>query len=86
MRSNYSGCLVFDLVAWTEERTRGFGDRNSMVALTVAFEFFAGHYAFGNSWERLIADYNVFRGRIWILVLLANFFAPLWAFLQKQSV
>jgi hypothetical protein len=56
------------------------------VALTVSFEFLAGHYAFGNSWERLIADYNVFRGRIWILVLLANLFAPLWAFLQKQPV
>ena len=56
------------------------------VALTVAFEFLAGHYVFGNSWERLIADYNVFRGRIWILVLLANLFAPLWAFLQKQPV
>ena len=54
------------------------------VALTVAFEFLAGHYVFGNSWERLIADYNVFRGRIWILVLLANLFAPLWAFFQKQ--
>ena len=56
------------------------------VALTVAFEFLAGHYAFGNSWETLIADYNVFRGRIWMLVLVVNLFAPLWAFLQKQSV
>ena len=56
------------------------------VALTVAFEFVAGHYVFGNSWERLIADYNVFRGRIWILVLLMNLFAPLWAFLEKHPV
>ena len=56
------------------------------VALSVAFEFLAGHYVFGNSWERLFADYNVFRGRIWIMVLVANLFAPLWAFLQKQPV
>ena len=56
------------------------------VALTVAFEFLAGHYVFGNSWERLIVDYNVFRGRIWILVLLMNLFAPLGTFLQKQPV
>jgi hypothetical protein len=34
----------------------------------------------------LIADYNVFRGRIWMLVLVVNLFAPLWAFLQKQPV
>ena len=32
------------------------------VALTVAFEFLAGHYVFGNSWEKLLADYNVLRG------------------------
>jgi hypothetical protein len=56
------------------------------VALTVAFEFLAGDYVFGNSWERLFADYNVFRGRIWILVLVANLVAPLWAFLQKRPV
>lgn len=56
------------------------------VALTVAFEFLAGHYVFGNSWERLLADYNMVRGRLWILVLLANLFAPLWAFLQKQPL
>ena len=56
------------------------------MAPTGGFEFLAGHYVFGNSWERLIADYNVFRGRIWILVLAANIFAPLSAFLQKQAV
>ena len=86
VRSNYSGCLLFNLVDWTQGQTRGFGGRNSVVALTVAFEFLAGHYVFGNSWERLIADYDVFRGRIWILVLLMNLLAPLWVFLQKQPV
>jgi hypothetical protein len=25
---------------------------------TLAFEFLAGHYLFGNSWEKLFADYN----------------------------
>ena len=86
-------CTAIILVAWFS--ISWLGPKNGRealvigivwVALTIAFEFLAGHYAFGNSWERLIADYNVFRGRIWILVLLANFFAPLWAFLQKQSV
>jgi hypothetical protein len=86
-------CAAIILVVWFSISWLGpKNGREALVigivwgALTVAFEFFAGHYAFGNSWERLIADYNVFRGRIWILVLLANFFAPLWAFLQKQSV
>jgi len=43
---------------------------------TILFEFAAGHYAFKNSWEKLLADYNIFKGRIWSLVLLATFLAP----------
>jgi hypothetical protein len=49
------------------------------VTLTVAFEFLAGHYVFGNSWQKLFGDYNVIQGRIWILVLVADFTAPIWA-------
>ena len=48
--------------------------------LTVSFEFLAGHYLFGNSWSRLLADYNVLRGRIWVLVPIVLFLAPRWAF------
>jgi peptidoglycan/LPS O-acetylase OafA/YrhL len=47
------------------------------LALTVAFEFVFGHYVAGHSWERLLADYNIFNGRIWIIVLITTFFAPL---------
>ena len=43
---------------------------------TLAFEFLAGHYLFGTPWERLLADYNVFRGRIWVLVLITTLLAP----------
>jgi hypothetical protein len=46
------------------------------LALTLAFEFLAGHYLFGNSWSRLLADYNVLRGRIWIVVLLTTVCSP----------
>jgi hypothetical protein len=46
------------------------------VALTLAFEFLGGHYLFGNAWSRLLEDYNVFRGRIWILVLITTALAP----------
>jgi len=43
---------------------------------TILFEFLAGHYVFKNPWEKLLADYNILKGRIWILVLLATFLAP----------
>jgi hypothetical protein len=45
-------------------------------ALTLAFEFLAGHYLFKTPWDRLLADYNLAAGRIWILVLLSTLFAP----------
>ncbi len=46
------------------------------VLLTVAFEFLAGHYLFGNPWEKLLADYNVLSGRVWVLVLVTTFVSP----------
>jgi hypothetical protein len=46
------------------------------LALTLAFEFLAGHYLFGTPWSRVLADYNVLRGRIWIVVLLTTVCAP----------
>ncbi|MDY6965083.1 MAG: hypothetical protein SVM80_03825 [Halobacteriota archaeon] len=44
--------------------------------LTILFEFVFGHYIMSHSWERLFADYNILRGRVWSLVLLTTFIAP----------
>jgi hypothetical protein len=46
------------------------------LAMTLAFEFLAGHYLFGAPWNRLWADYNLLRGRIWPLVLITTVVAP----------
>lgn len=46
------------------------------LAMTLAFEFLAGHFLFGAGWDRLLADYDIAAGRIWILVLLTTFLAP----------
>jgi len=46
------------------------------VVLTLAFEFLAGHYVFRNPWSRLLEDYDVTRGRIWILVLIITLVSP----------
>ena len=43
---------------------------------TIIFEFIAGYFVFGNSWEKLFADYNILRGKIWSLVLITLLFAP----------
>lgn len=36
---------------------------------TIAFEFGFGHYVAGHSWEKLLRDYNLMQGRLWVLVL-----------------
>jgi hypothetical protein len=46
---------------------------------TIMFEFLFGHYVMGHAWESLWADYNVFQGRLWPLVLLVTLFGPLLA-------
>lgn len=46
------------------------------VVMTLAFEFLAGHFLFGNSWESLLADYNIIKGRIWIMVLIVTLTSP----------
>jgi hypothetical protein len=33
--------------------------------LTLLFEFLAGHFIFKNSWEKLLQDYNLLKGRVW---------------------
>ncbi len=44
--------------------------------LTIIFEFIFGHYIIGNSWERLFNDYNILKGRVWVLVLLVTLIGP----------
>ena len=46
------------------------------LGLTVLFEFGAGHFLFHQPWERLIADYDLTKGRIWVLVLIVTVKAP----------
>jgi hypothetical protein len=48
------------------------------LVLTLGFEFLFGHYVFGNSWDMLLEDYNLSRGRIWILVPVLVLVAPYW--------
>jgi hypothetical protein len=47
-------------------------------SLTVAFEFSFG-YSRGLSWEAMLADYNLLKGRLWVLVLLTTLIAPMLA-------
>ncbi len=46
------------------------------LGLTILFEFGFGHYIMGNSWQKLLHDYNLAEGRVWSLFLAWITIAP----------
>jgi hypothetical protein len=76
------------VAAWAVhvERRHPLPDHASALAVgagwamaTVAFEFLFGHYVNGDSWDALVAAYNVAHGRLWSLDVVAIAAAPLLA-------
>lgn len=79
-------CILIALVTWWSiDWIRPVNSRAALevgivwLALTLTFEFGFGHFVFGKPWAELLADYDVQRGRIWLLVLVATLLAPVWA-------
>jgi hypothetical protein len=77
-------CALILLVTWLSIRWIGPRSRRDAlmigalwVSLTLAFEFLAGHYLFGKPWTALLEDYDLARGRVWVLALVTTFTAPL---------
>jgi hypothetical protein len=55
-------------------------------SMTIAFEFGFGHYIAGHSWQHLLADYNLLRGRVWSLFLVWILIMPYFFFrISKQA-
>lgn len=57
------------------------------MCLTLLFEFGFGWYR-GNSWHKLFTDYNILKGRIWVLIPIALATGPyiLYCFFSKHKV
>ena len=53
-----------------------FGIGLFWLGLTVLFEFVFGHYVMKQPWSRLLADYDITKGRLWVLILLWTFLGP----------
>ena|SRR5688572_29776696 len=82
--STFALCIAILLVSWLSMQWIGVSTRGDAVrigtlwlVLTLAFEFLGGHFLFGMPWSQLVADYDVLRGRVWILVLVTTALAPL---------
>lgn len=73
--------LAWALVPWVGPRSSGEAVTvgGLWLLLTLAFEFGFGHLVAHKPWSVLLADYNIAAGRIWVLVLLTTFLAPLIA-------
>jgi hypothetical protein len=72
---------TWSTIAWIRPRSLADAWRIGLLwlALTLAFELLAGHYLFLTPWSRLLADYNLLRGRIWLVVLITTVAAPVIA-------
>ncbi len=77
-------CALIFLVAWLLIRWIAPDSNGKAILIgilwllmTVSFEFLAGHYLFGHSWERLFSDYDLISGRVWALVLITTSLAPI---------
>jgi hypothetical protein len=70
--------VAWRAVPWIAPRTKSDAWRLGVTwgVLTVGFEFLGGHYLFGTPWMQLLDDWNVMRGRLWPLVLVATVLAP----------
>lgn len=64
-----------DVPRYTDRWLLGLG--GVWVVATIVFEFIFGHWVMGHTWSYLLADYNVFAGRLWPVVLAAVAIAPL---------
>jgi hypothetical protein len=77
-------CAIIVLISWLsidwiKPATRAEAVQIGILwlVLTLAFEFLVGHYVFRKSWPDLLEDYDLSRGRIWVLALLTVSTAPL---------
>jgi hypothetical protein len=81
--STASGILLFGAYIWIiiavwrpESSRQALAVGLLWLGLTVVFEFVFGHYVAGHPWSRLLHDYNLVAGRVWVIVLLFVTVAP----------
>ena len=81
--STATGVLLFGVYIWVLMRIwRPESAEQAMtiglvwLGMTVAFEFLFGHYVAKRSWSELLRDYNLFAGRVWLVVLVWVTLAP----------
>lgn len=81
--STLIGLTLFGIYIWLFTGLRPIESSRQAVSIgatwfgmTVAFEFIFGHFVLKHTWNQLLEDYNLFKGRVWLLVPLWTAIAP----------
>lgn len=68
--------FVLTIVFQIQSAKQAFTIGGIWMIMTVIFEFVFGHFVAGHAWTTLFMDYDILRGRVWVLVLIWTFVAP----------
>ena len=81
--STLIGLVLFGIYIWIltgaypmESSRQAIAIGGTWLVMTVIFEFVFGHWVMKHPWQRLFHDYNIFQGRVWLLVLIWTAIAP----------
>lgn len=81
--STFTGIVLFGIYIWLITRVwkinsakQAFAIGGMWLGMTILFEFGFGHYVMGHPWSKLLHDYNLFAGRLWIFILIWTATAP----------
>ena len=76
--------LLIGVVSWLTmpwiapaSSAEAVGVGTEWLLMTLIFEFGFGRLVAKKSWSELLSDYHLTAGRIWVLVLITTFMAPL---------
>ena len=89
--STFTGLIIFGLYIWAltgiypiESSIQAVLIGGMWVIMTILFEFIFGHFVMRHPWSKLFHDYNLLKGRVWLLVLIWTAIAP-YVFYQVRS-
>ena len=81
--STFIGFILFGLYIWSltgiyqiESSSQAFVIGGMWLIMTILFEFIFGHFIMRHPWSKLLHDYNLLKGRVWLLVLIWTAVAP----------
>ncbi len=90
--STLIGLILFGTYIWIlsgiypmESSRQAIAIGGTWLMMTVAFEFVFGHWVMEHPWQRLFHDYNIFKGRVWLLVLIWTAVAPVCFYLLRND-